>query len=142
MRVRLAPNVEPERAIALIKELAGNKATAIQPPSHHPVDKRDDYVRWSTTTQARLESVFPRRDAQSFFESSPHLAIVSMPPGNQLTPLIYAELDARATALGEAATFLEGQVTGCDALRGSRSSLTPMCGCTASVSTRWTGRQN
>jgi rRNA-processing protein FCF1 len=110
MRVRLAPDVEPERAIALIKELAGNKATAIQPVSHHPVDKRDDYVRWSTTTQARLESVLRRRDAQSFFESSRHLAILSMPPGNQLTPLIYAELDARATALGATATFLEGQV--------------------------------
>jgi hypothetical protein len=118
MRVRLAPTVKPEEAIALIKELAGNKATAIQPVSHHPVDKRNDYVRWSTTTQARLESVLRREDAQSFFQSSRHLAIVSMPPGNQLTPLIYAELDAKATALAEAAAYLDGHV---DRLRRAHS---------------------
>ena len=91
----------------MVKELAGNKAAAIGATSHHPADKRDDYVRWSTTTQSRLESVLRRKDAQSLFDTSRHHVICSMPPGNQLIPLIYAELDARATALGEAAAHIE-----------------------------------
>jgi hypothetical protein len=108
VQVRLAPGVAPERAIAEIKQIAGGNASAIKPVSrHHPVDQRDDYVRWSTTTQAQLESVLRREDAQSFFSSARHLAILSMSPGNQLTPLIYAELNATATALGEAAAYLE-----------------------------------
>jgi hypothetical protein len=110
MGVRLAPGVGPERAIALIKELAGNKATAIGATSHHPVDKRDDYVGWTTTTPARLESVLRWVDARLFFDSSRHSVICSMPSGNQLIPLIYAELDAKATALEEAAAYLQGHV--------------------------------
>ena len=106
MHARLAPGVKPERAIAEIKELAGSKAAAVRPVSRHPVDVRDDYARWSSTTQARLETILRRDDVQALFNGARHLAILSMPPGNQLIPLVYADLDAVTHDLGEAVAYL------------------------------------
>lgn len=88
--VRLAPGVEPERAISKIKELVGGRSTAVGATSKHPVDRREDYVRWATDVEAHAASVLHRRDAEGFFNSPRHRDICSMPPGNQLTTLIYA----------------------------------------------------
>jgi len=108
-RVRLRPGTDPERAIALLREIVGGKSLAIRPTSQNPVDKRDDYVRWATMTEAQLESVLRREDAQAFFDNPRHRDICSMAPGNQLTPLIYAEVDAKAADLEEAKAYLERQ---------------------------------
>jgi PIN domain len=100
----------PERAVAEIKELAGSKAAAVRPISRNPVDVRDDYVRWSTSTEARLQSILRRDDVEAIFDNARHLAILSMPPGNQLIPLVYADLDAVTHDLGDAAAYLERQL--------------------------------
>ncbi len=108
MHVRLAPGVGADRAIAEMKQIAGNTSTAIRPNSRHPVDQRDDYVRWATTTEAQLRSLLQSADARSFFEDARHRDICSMPPGNQLTPLIYDDLRAKTQDLNEAVAYLEG----------------------------------
>jgi hypothetical protein len=107
MRVRLAPGVEPERAIAEIRQVAGDKSSAVGAASRHPVDQRDDYVRWTTNAEIRLASVLPRKDAQGYFDSPRHRDICSMPPGNQLTTLIYAELEAITRGLHQTVEDLE-----------------------------------
>jgi rRNA-processing protein FCF1 len=110
VRVRLGLGVEPERAIAEISELAGNKATAVRPTSTHPANRREDYVRWSTDVEARLASVLSREDARAFFDNPRHRDICSMPADNQLTTLIYAEVDARTRDLEEAVAYLRGHL--------------------------------
>lgn len=108
VRVRLAPGVEPERAIAEIRQLAGNKASAVGATARHPVDQRVDYVRWTTDAETRLASILRRQDAQAFFDSPRHGDICSMPPGNQLTTLIYAELEVLTRGLQQTVDDLEG----------------------------------
>jgi len=116
VRVRLAPGVEPERAIAEMNELIGGRATAVMPTARgKPVDERESYVRWATNMEARLSSVLSRKDAQAFFNSPRHRDICSMPPGNQLTTLIYAEVDTMMRDMQEAVNDLE------DHLRRMRS---------------------
>jgi rRNA-processing protein FCF1 len=108
--VRLGPGVEPERAIAEIKQLIGNRASAVGATSRNPVDQRDDYVRWTTDAEVHLASVLDRRDARAFFNSPRHRDICSMPPGNQLTTLIYAEVDTLARDMQDAQDYLEGHL--------------------------------
>jgi len=111
VRVRLAPGTEPERAIAEIKQLIGSRASAVGATSrNNPVDQRDDYVRWTTDAEVHLGSVLDRRDAQAFFESPRHRDICSMPPGNQLATLIYAEVDALTRDMQEALDYLQGHL--------------------------------
>lgn len=108
MAVRLAPGADPERAISKIRELVGDKASAVSATSRgHPVDQREDYVRWATNVEAHLVSVLHRTDAQAFFNSLRHRDICSMPPGNQLTPLIHAEVDAITREMQDAVDYLE-----------------------------------
>jgi rRNA-processing protein FCF1 len=108
--IRLAPGVEPQRAIAEIKQLVGDRASAVRATSRHPVDQRNDYVRWTADAEVHLTSVLDRRDAQAFFGSPRHRDICSMPPGNQLTTLIYAEVDALVRDLQNAQDYLEGHL--------------------------------
>ena len=109
MRVRLAPGVEPERAIAEIKQLGGSRATAVRSDLRpHPSDMREDYVQWSTNAEVLLASVLRREDAQAFFDNPRHRDICSMPADNQLATLIHAELDAKTNGLNEAAVELRG----------------------------------
>ena len=107
MRVRLAPGVEPERAIAEIKQLGGARSTAVRTVGFAD-KKREDYVRWATDAEAHLASVLHRKDAQAFFNSPRHRDICSMPPGNQLTTLIYAEVEAITHDIQDAVDYLEG----------------------------------
>jgi len=110
VRARLGPGVDPARAIAEILQLAGGVGAAIRPGSQHPVDQRDDYVRWAIDTEAHLESVLRRQDAQAFFDNPRHRDILVMPLGNYLTTLIYAELEAKRRALADVVTDLRAQV--------------------------------
>jgi hypothetical protein len=82
VRVRLAPGVEPERAIAKIKEVVGARASAVRSRGH-PVVQRDEYVRWTTNAEVHLASVLDRTSARVFFNSSRHRDICSMPAGSQ-----------------------------------------------------------
>jgi len=110
VRVRLAPGVEPEAAIALLNQLAGNVSTAVRPTSQHPVDQRDDYERWARSAEAQLKSVVRREDAEAFFDNQRHRDIYLMPLGNHLTALIYSELKAKTRAFEDAAAYLQGHV--------------------------------
>jgi hypothetical protein len=76
--------------------------------ARHPVDQRVDYVRWTTDAETRLASILRRQDAQAFFDSPRHGDICSMPPGNQLTTLIYAELEVLTRGLQQTVDDLEG----------------------------------
>ncbi len=110
MRARLAPGVDPARAIAEVNELAGSKATAVRPTNAHAADRREDYVRWATQTEARLASVLRREDARGIFDNPRHRDICSMPPGNQLTTLIYAEVDEKIRDLQAAVDYLRREL--------------------------------
>jgi rRNA-processing protein FCF1 len=107
VRLRLAPGVEPERAIAEIEQLVGAKSTAVRPVGFAD-KKRDDYVRWATDAEAHLASVLHRKDAQEFFNSPRHRDICSMPQGDQLITLIHAEVDAITRDIQDAVDYLEG----------------------------------
>jgi hypothetical protein len=108
VRVRLAPAAKIEDAIGLLEELATN-AHSVGAMDQHPVDKREAYVRWATTTESRLRSILSRQDAESFFDHPRHRDICSMPPGNQLTTLIPGELGARSLDFRELAEYLRRQ---------------------------------
>jgi rRNA-processing protein FCF1 len=71
------------------------------------VDRRDDYIRWSLDAEVHLRSVLHRADAESFFDGPRHRDICSMAPGNQLTPLIEAELNHKVQDFNAAASYLE-----------------------------------
>ena len=75
--------------------------------AQHPVDKRDAYVQWAIEAQGVLEGLLHRDDAEALFATSRHRDICSMPAGNQLTPLIYAELRAKSRAFEETAAYLQ-----------------------------------
>ena len=76
-------------------------------PGEHPVDVRDRYVTWSIAIEPALLAVFRREDVFVVFESPRHRDICSMAPGNQLTPLINAELrDKKALFDGERQTLV------------------------------------
>lgn len=108
MRVHLRPGVEPARAIAELKELVGGRALAVRTTSRRdPIEQRQDYVRWATDLEVRLGSVLLTREAQAFFDSPRHRDICSMPPGSQLTTLIYAEVDAITREMQAAVEYLE-----------------------------------
>lgn len=107
MRARLAPGVvDPRGAIASIRQLAGNTMN-VGSAAQHPVDKRDAYVQWAIEAQGVLEGLLHRDDAEALFATSRHRDICSMPAGNQLTPLIYAELRAKSRAFEETAAYLQ-----------------------------------
>jgi hypothetical protein len=107
MRARLAPGVvDPRGAIASIRQLAGNTLNAGS-DVQHPVDTRDAYVLWAIEAQGVLEGLLHRDDAEALFATSRHRDICSMPAGNQLTPLIYAELRAKSRAFEEIAAYLQ-----------------------------------
>ena len=110
VRVRLAPGVEPARAIAEIKQLIGDRASVVRSRSPLVAEQRDEYVRWTTDAEVHLASVLDRRHAQAFFNSARHRDICSMPPGNQITTLIYAEVEALMRDMQEALDDLEGHV--------------------------------
>lgn len=117
MRVRLASSwPRPERAIAVLRELAGSESTAVRPTSEHAVDKRDDYVGWALRTEAALEGVLRKEDAQAFFDNPRHREICSMTLGNHLPALIYSELRAKAREFEAAADDLQRQL---DRMRAS-----------------------
>jgi rRNA-processing protein FCF1 len=106
VRVRLAAGVEPERAIGVLNELAGNVSGAIRPTSQHPVDRRDDYVRWAMRTETTLESVLRREDAKLLFDNPRHRDIHLMPLGDHLTVVINFELEAKRRDLEAAARYV------------------------------------
>ena len=110
LRLRLAPGVEPARAIAEIKQLIGDRASVVRSRSPLVAEQRDEYVRWTTDAEVHLASVLDRRHAQAFFKSARHRDICSMPPGNQITTLIYAEVEALMRDMQEALDDLEGHV--------------------------------
>lgn len=111
MRVRLRPEVKPEAAISEMRQLAGGSAGAVRSGlSENPGRDRGDYVSWATNVEARLDSILDRREAQRFFASSRHRDICSMPPGGQLSTLIYAEIDSIKRDLEDAAEYLEGHL--------------------------------
>jgi hypothetical protein len=78
--------------------------------SREPVDLRNDYVRWAMDTEARLESVLRREDAQAFFDDPRHRDICSSFLGHHLTTMIHSELGAKVRDLEEAAAYLEGHL--------------------------------
>ena len=111
MRVRLAPGVDPARAIAEINQLAGGVGAAVSPLSrNHPIDQHNDYVRWATDLEVHLGSVLLREDAQAFFDNPRHRDICSMLAGDQLTTLISTELEVKRRDLLEMVNYLRGQV--------------------------------
>jgi rRNA-processing protein FCF1 len=110
VRISVAPGVEPERAIAKIRQLAGGVSSAIGATSGHAVSQRDDYVRWAIDTEAHLETVLRRDDAQAFFDNPRHRDILLMPLNEYLPGLIYSELRAKARALEDAAAYLQGHL--------------------------------
>jgi hypothetical protein len=132
VRARLGPGVEPERAIAELSELAGSKATAVRPTSTHPANRRDHYVQWSTNVEARLANVLQREDVQAFFDNPRHRDICSMPADNQLTTLIYAEVDAKTRDLEEAVTYLRSHLARMRAAPGFPVVVDSTCCCSAS----------
>jgi rRNA-processing protein FCF1 len=107
MPVRLALGVEPAEAIRVVRDITGNMSAAIGATSEHPVDKRNDYVRWATHTEARLESVLRRDDARAFLDTPRHRDISSSSVGEHLTMMIYAELNAKQRDFQEAASYLQ-----------------------------------
>jgi rRNA-processing protein FCF1 len=111
MRVRLAPGVAPERAIATINEIAGNRAAATPPGVPLPSTQRMNYVRWATNAEAQLVSVLHRDDARAFFDSPRHRDICSMLPDDHVITLINAEVDGTAHALRETSAYLQGQLS-------------------------------
>lgn len=107
MRARLAPGVvDPAGAIASIEQLAGG-ASSVGAMVEHPVDKRDAYVQWAIQAQGQLEGLLHRDDAEALFANPRHRDICTMPLGNQLTPLICAELRAKSRAFEETAAYLQ-----------------------------------
>lgn len=118
MRVRLAPGVDPERAIAQIRELAASVSVAGRPsylvrqeedgpPSVRAVERRNAYVQWAMSTQGHLESVLRREDAAAFFDTPRHRDICSAFVGDHLTPMVNSELDAKRRDLEETVSCLE-----------------------------------
>ncbi len=110
MRVRLAPGVEPQRAISLVAELAGGTAAALGVHAENPVDKRSDYIRWATNTEAQLASVLQPDDARAFFAGPRHRDIASSAPGEHLATMIYAEIEANRRDLEDATGYLRAEL--------------------------------
>jgi hypothetical protein len=122
MRVRLAPGADPERAIQVVREIAGNTAAAVGVTSQHPLGRRNDYVRWAMNTEARLESVLQHDDAQAFFDTPRHRDISSSFLGDHLTTMIYSEIEARRRDFEDAASYLQRHtLTGCGGLPAFQS---------------------
>ena len=109
MRIRLAPGVDPERAIAVLNEVAGAGATVGAKPQH-PLDLRDEYVRWAVNAERQVQGVLHREDARSFFDSPGQRDIYSMAAVKSLTPLINAELDTKTHDFREAVDYLQGHL--------------------------------
>jgi rRNA-processing protein FCF1 len=105
MLVRLAAGATVDKAIMELRDLEANSRNLPNPG--HPVDFRESYVRWAKDTEMRLRTVLARADAQSFFENPRHRDICSMTIGNQLSTLIYAELEAKTLDFGDLARSLE-----------------------------------
>lgn len=106
MVVRLREGCDVNVAIATLRELR-HAAHNVITFNTHPVDQRDEYVRWSAAAELKLCTFLTRRDAESLLETTRHRDICSMPPGNQLTVLINGELSAKSDDFETLATTLE-----------------------------------
>ena len=104
--IELRPSANLDEAIALLQELATNYRNVV-PPTGHPADVRDAYVRGSTNAEGRLRTILSARDAAAFFDGPRHRDICSMTPGSQLPPMISAEIDAHSERFGTLADELD-----------------------------------
>jgi|HubBroStandDraft_6_1064221.scaffolds.fasta_scaffold01437_8 rRNA-processing protein FCF1 len=92
--VSLRPNVDAGEAMRLLKERADNIVSEAQPAGvTHIVDRRSAYVNATTTTEKRLRTIFSMHDAAALFDGPRHRDICSMTAGEQLGPMISAEVD-------------------------------------------------
>jgi hypothetical protein len=110
MRVRLAPGVDPQRAINELTHIAGSTSGAIRPAALHESDKRNDYIQWATWTEARLEGLLRREDARAIFDTPRHHDISTSSLGEHLKAMLYAELNAKQRDFQEIVDYLTRQV--------------------------------
>ena len=97
MFFRLLPTATVDQGVRALSEAAQSVEAGYSRPGENPVDVRDRYVKWSVAIEPGLLAVFRRVDVFEVFDSPRHRDICSMAPGNQLVPLINAELgDKRA----------------------------------------------
>jgi rRNA-processing protein FCF1 len=108
MRVRLRPAATVDKALEVLARLSVNASTAVFRPATrgYPIETRQAYVEWASSTERELFSVLERGDAMRLFENPRHRDICSMPPGNQLLPLISSEVESKSAELAAIATEL------------------------------------
>jgi hypothetical protein len=118
MRVSLQPGIGADDAIAQLELIAVNAWTQAAPTGiSHPVDRRNQYLKWAVETERVLSRVLPRRDAAAIFENPRHRDVCVTAPGDHLLLLVNAEIEAKrekiqqmAGALTEARNWLRGGV--------------------------------
>ena len=89
--IALRRNVDPEQSVQRLKERATNIVYEAQPTTPELAERRDAYVRATTTTETVLRSVFSMKDCANLFDNPRHRDICSMPLGSQLLPMISAD---------------------------------------------------
>ena len=106
--IRLRPGTGVDEAIQILRTLEANSRNDALPVGmQHPSDQRDAYVRWATSAEKRLRSVFPWAEIAALLGGPRHRDICSMTPGSQLIPMMNAELDAQSDHFGHLAGELE-----------------------------------
>jgi hypothetical protein len=106
--IQLRPNVDVGEAIRLLQEQSANFRNEAQPAGGNSYGVgRNAYVDAATTTESRLRSILSFEDAAALFESPRHRDICSMTIGEQVFPMISAEVDAITHRLETLALELE-----------------------------------
>jgi hypothetical protein len=106
--IELRPKIDVGDAIRLLEERATNIRNEAQPAGITNLgEKRNAYVKATTTTETRLRSILSIRDAAKLFDGPRHRDICSMAAGEQLHPMIGAEVDALSHRLETLALELD-----------------------------------
>lgn len=67
----------PVQAISVLEEIAANAVPSVMAGGTSPSSYRSRYAKWAAESEARLKSIFSRRDAAWFFSSARHYIVIS-----------------------------------------------------------------